>query len=328
MGIEIFIIFIFILFIISIAILWSWYLRTDTLKSKKAYKTALKALQRSNYAQAERLLKKAIHLNKKNTKALFQLGQTYLKQKKYELAQACFEKIVKYDAKNVDAKFWLAFTLQKLKKNDEAEILYKSVLKEKPNHYDCIIQIGELEFEKENYLDALDNFKKAQSLSPDDKSCRFYITKCKDKLCTYETKDDGKSIIDEYLKLMNEKDLPKEFFITVATAFARTGQIQEALKFCQKSLEKNSEDFESYKLLGLIQLIYKDFEGVKNTLATAISLQSNNAEVHTLLSYALCQQDNRCSAKVCRDKYSEIIKKFIKSDENEDDNTEDSNDEK
>ena len=311
---------IFLLFSGSLVFIWSWYLRNESEISNKIYNTAMKAYQNSKYSTAESLFLRAISVYYHNFKAHYQLGLTNLKLYKYDKAKSCFEKVIKNDANNVDAKFWLAYTMQQLKDFSEAEILYSAVLKISPAYCDCFFQLGLIEFEKEKYEDAIQFFEKAKALSYDKILCTFYITKCKDKLCKYDTKEEGKSIIEEYLKLINESVLPEGFYLALATAYAKCGNAKDALTYCQKSIESDSENYESYKLLGLIQLLYKDFEGVKNTLATAISLQSDNIELHDILSYALCQQDNMCAVKKCREKYSEIIKRFIKPKTNQSNN--------
>lgn len=132
-----------------------------------------------------------------------------------------------------------------------------------------------------------------------------------DELCNYNDQEEGQNIIDNYLKIASESDLPLEFNISIATAYAKIGDLEQSNEYCQKALLLNSEDIEGYKLLGLIQLAKRNFVATKVTLSTALHLQPKNKELHDILSYALCQQLDNCPLDKCRETYNELMKKFL-----------------
>lgn len=306
------ILIIIIIFAIAFVSVWLWFLKNEITISKRLYSSGLKAYEAKSYKKAEKLFLQALAVYSHNKEARYYLGLTYIELKEYADAKDCFERILKTSPQNFDILYNLGLSLFELKLYKEAFEIYQKALKENPASGSCLFKLGLIKFEQAEYNEALEYFKKARELSPNKVEITFYITKCKDELCPYDTVEEGQDIINEYLSISDDPNLPPEFDITLATAYAKTGQMKDALEGCRKSLVKTPETVECYKLLGLIQLLCKDLDGVKNSLSTAINLQADNSELHEILSYALCQQDNRCAVNKCRKKYKELIQKFIK----------------
>jgi len=243
--------------------------------------------------------------------AIFWLGLSYLEIKDEQKAKESFEQALKLNPKDFHALFNIARTLQAQNCYDQARDFYNRAIKENAKNPDCYFNLGIMAFEENKYPEALDLFQKAQELSPNNGAISFYIAKCKDETCSYNPREEGQSVIDEYLKVTALENVPLSFDITLAKAYAKTGQIDLALEYCKKALATNDKDVEGYKLLGLLQLVKNNLTEAKNTLSTAISLEANNEEAHDILSYVLCQNEDMCIAQKCRLKYKEIIKKTI-----------------
>lgn len=300
-------------FILAFAGLWIWYFKHEMSNHQNFYALGVNSFKKNEYDKAKDFFLKALAAKPNFKEAQYRLGLVFLRQKDYENAKGCFEKALKAAPKDFDTLFNFAFTLQMQNAYEEAKELYNKALKTNSKDPDCYFNLGFITFNQGDLQKALELFLKAKEFSPNNPQICYFVVKCKDAMCNYETPEEGNAIINEYLQIANLPNLPDSFETSLSRAYAKNGQIDEALKLCQKCLVKQSENVECYTLLGLIQLLKKDLVGAKATLATALSLQSNNSEVHEILSYALCQQQNKCALQKCRDKYKELVQKFIKS---------------
>lgn len=299
-------------FSVSFVFVWLWFFKNERDFCEKLYAAGLKRLNAGKYVRAKLLLQKVVLIDSKYKDVEYNLGTAYLKLKEYDSAIGCFTKVLLETPKNFDALFSLAQSFQFKRLYDDAANTYLKAIDENDKSVDCYFNLGYAYYKQAKYDHALEILDKANAMYPNNEQILFYINRCNDELCAYDGAEQGLNIIDEYLKMAKSKNIPEEFNISVARAYAKMGKIKEAEEFCKKSLSSNSESVESYKLLGLIRLIKKDFTETKNLLATALHLQPNNKELHNLLSYALCVQVDDCGLKQCREKYYKLMKKFIK----------------
>ena len=294
-----------------LTIAWIWFFKNEKALCQKLYAAGLKELQAEDYKKAKTTFSKIIFLNQNFQDAKYLLGLTYLKSQNYDNAKDLFKQVLKNSPKDFNALLNLAQVYTSQGEYDAAEEYYLNAMAENDKNPDCAFGLGFINYKKKIYNNALDFFKKAETLNFNKSQLAFYLNKCKDELCEYEEIKDGQLIIDKYLEIADNPDLPEEFHISLATAYAKIGDLDLANEYCQKALVINSEDIESYKLLGLIQLAKKDFIATKSTLATALLLQPKNKELHDLLSYVLCQQVDDCPLQKCREIYMNLIKKFL-----------------
>ena len=290
---------------------WLWYLSSVTNIVERFSNVAFKAFDRENYNKAVALLLRALKSKKNSKAALLLLGQSYIGLKDYQKAKETFENLLKLNPKDFDTLFNYAQVLQAENKYTEANEFYNKALIENPKSIDCYYNLGVVAFKGGAYEKALESFYKAQELAPERIDVSFYIVKCKDEMCSYETLEDGQSIIDEYLELAEQPKLPPSYGVDLAKAYAKNGQSEEAFEGCKNALKSNDKDIEAYKLMGLLQLLKNDSPEAKNMLSIAIGLDIRDEEAHNILSYVLCQHDDRCIVDTCRQKYHETIKKLI-----------------
>lgn len=306
--------FIFIILIAFSAVwffVWLWFFKKEKPSYKKISKAGIKAFKKGNYKKAKELFLQ-IPNSDINPEVKCKLGVVHLKLDEYDEAKNCFEQVLKNSPNNFDALFNLARTLQFQKKFDEAIEVYIRAQKENEKNIDCHLNIGHIHYEKGDYEKALEVLEKAKEIAPGNVKVLFSIVKCKSELLDMENSSNYQQIIDEYMKLAKKAGLPRDFDISLAKVYAKNGDIDKAFKHCKNAVEANAEDIEAYKLLGLIQLIKKDFSDAKNSLSIALNFQSNNAETHNLFSYLLCSHEEGFAMQKCRMKYYELIKKHSK----------------
>lgn len=305
------IVLILLFFIAVWFFVWFWFFKHDKISLARLNKIVNNAIKKNDYQKAEEVLSEILNIEP-SLDSKCKLGLVQFNLKKYDAAKLTLEEVLKASPKHFDALFVMAQTLQAQKKNDEALEYYKKALTEKDKSVECYINISCIYYEQKNYNAAIEILEKAKEISPNDARVLFYIAKCKMALLDIENADDYTQMVTEYIKLLGQKNLPKEFDTSLAELYAKNGQPDKAYDYCKKAIENNGEDIEAYILLGLIQLIRKEYDEAKNTLSIALNLQSNNPETHKLFSYLLCSNQQDCTLKRCRQKYYELVKKHLK----------------
>ncbi|MDD3436834.1 MAG: tetratricopeptide repeat protein [Candidatus Gastranaerophilales bacterium] len=304
---------ILIVFSIVWALVWFWFFKGGevTISMPKLYRNVDKSLKKNDYQTAKESLMEILKANP-NIDDKCQLGFVHFKLEEYDQARACFEEILKTSPQNFDALFHLAQIFQMQKNYDEALEFYEKAMNENDKDLDCYLNIGSIYYEQKKYEKASEILEKAKEFSPGDVQVLFYSTKYKNALSDSSQIEDYTQVINDYVEISDSNNLPKEFDISLAKTYAKNGDIYNAIEHCQRAIEINDKDIEAYRLLGLIQLINKDFVNAKNNLTIALNLQSNSPETHELFSYLLCSKEKDCGLKRCREKYYKMIKKQLK----------------
>lgn len=269
------------------ALLWFWFLKnSDSTPAKKADKNI-------------------------DTKAKYKEGLEYLKQGKYKEAKACLDEALKASPDNKEVLLALGQLYTVKGKYDEALEVYEKVVKKEPSNIEGLINIGNIYSKQSKHNEALETLEKAKEISPKNTQILCSITKCKIELSEAESLE-YKALVEDYINLSSNKELPNDFESSLAKLYAKEGQVEKALEHCKKSLEVKADDAETYQLLGLIQLIKKNFAEAKSNLSVALNFQPNNLETHQIFSYLLCNKEDDVERKQCQRKYFEIIEQHIK----------------
>lgn len=309
------VLFIAILMILIFSIawfcVWFWFFRIDQKTLLKMADLGRKAFTKGHYKKAKELFQKIVK-RESGFDVKYKLGISQMKLGEFKGAKLCFEEILKKEPKNVDALIKLAAIYLEEKNYEKAFDYYKQVLTFQHNNLESILGIAMIYFENMDFKNALDVFERAKDLSPDDEKISIAILKCRSELCDMDDKVEITKILDDYMKIGRVAENIPEYHVAVAKTFAKTGNINDALAHCERSIELNPKDIEARQLLGLIQLIKQDFEGAKDTLNMALSYNPNDKETHNILSYVVCQQIDDCPLQKCRKEYYNLIKDYLK----------------
>ena len=340
MGISLFIIYLVVTFFILTAGALFWYLKSITLDHEDLCEKGICALQKNDYEQAKELFLISL-AQKPNFKESEQnLGMTFVKMKDYDNAKKCFEKILETEPDDFDALynlglvyfsvgdydnarksfekiletgprdfntlFNLALMSQMQKSYEEAQELYIKALQENENDADCYFNLGLLAFENKEYENALQFLEKANTIAFTRADIMFAILRCKDELCKYETQAEGEDILNQYVKISKQHNLPLEFDVFWARAYAKTGHIDKALEICNRAMVSLPEDALVYRILGLIKLVKNELEEAKEALLKAMDLDASNPEGYNILSYVFLQQEDNINYATFKAKYKEL----------------------
>lgn len=272
--------------LLIIVLVWMLILiRKNSVSGDVLYKKGMEEYELANYQKAKRLFIRAIAKKSDFFEALLRLGLLYFKLLDYEAAKKCFEQIIETVPNNFIATYNLALTLQMMKLNDEAKNFYRKAISLNDKDVDSYFNLGLISFGEKNFIEALGLFERANLLSPNQTQVQFYIVKCKDELCKYDSEEETQEIINSYMKISSKNDIPPEYYSALTKAHAKNGNIKEALEFCKKSLQANPEDAESYKLYGLISMINNDMLAAKTNLTIALQLDPDNEEIYNMMKY-------------------------------------------
>lgn len=302
---------ILLLFSVLFAYIWLWFFKPEKASSKTLYKKGKKALKKQDYLAAKDLFSEIFLIEPNFQDVEYLLGICLQELGEYDNAKICFENILKNSPKNIQALLSMAQTLIKQEKDDEAQEFYNRVLEEDSENTICYLNLGLIQYRKQDYNAALEFFEKIKEKSEQYELAFIHIVMCKSQMCKFDDEKEYQNILNECTKLSKKKNLPKEFYNALINLYARAGKIKEAAALCKKVMMLDAENFEAYKILGLIQVIKKDFGEAKNTLSTAIHLQPKDEDLYEILSYIMCRQEDDSERQICREKYYEIVKKFI-----------------
>lgn len=311
MKLLVFMAIILIMFSALWLIVWGWFFRISKKTSIRFQDIGKKAFANGNYKKAKELLLKAMERGK-NPDIKFKLAISYLNLKEYTNAQVLFEELLKDSPENIDIMLKLAETYGKQKKYVEALDIYTKILNKKPKDLHCLLKVANIYFEQEDFEKCIETLATIEKLAPGNKEALILSLKCKAELADPDNEDEYGNIINEYLAFSQKNETTPDFEISLAKVYAKNGDLTNALTTCKKAMEISTENVKAYQMLGLIQLIKKDYEGAKRTLNIALGFEPKNEETHNLFSYVLCQQVDGCPLKACREKYYKLIEKYLK----------------
>ena len=138
-----------------------------SLKTDRAFESAIEKYMSGDLKQAEILCKISIKKNPAHSKALYLLGKIYLKLKENDIAIEYFSRALKSDDDNkADIYFNLGFVYTEKGQHDEAIKYYKKTLQLNPENYDVCNNIGMALLEKGKPKEALNYFRKALQMNP------------------------------------------------------------------------------------------------------------------------------------------------------------------
>ncbi len=130
------------------------------------------ALLKKDYSLAEKLLRRSIDLDSSFSFVWSNLGVLFKAIKRVDEAEECFERAIILDTKNHTAKMNLAGLYESQgfkKKSDKLKDTIKKIMRMNPYYH---FDLGLTEYNRQNYRDAIKNFKRA--IKRDPKKSEFY----------------------------------------------------------------------------------------------------------------------------------------------------------
>ncbi len=245
---------------------------------------------------------------------MLELCKLYESQNDYEKAAIRYKDLLERSFKDEAVLKAYAGFMKKTNNLEIAKDFYLKAYKIRKDS-DCALNIGLINFEEKSFSEALGYFKKAAASSSKNFIAKLYIAKCEENLYEMTSFADDKKlkeILKIYKDLQKNKNIKIDAMVGAARIYAKLGKVEKTVEQCEKTLMHNPNNVECLNLLGLAYLILKKIPESKEKLNRVLKIEKNNAETHELLSFVLCQYDNRCLLKKCREQYYQIIKNLVK----------------
>lgn len=269
---------------------------------------AHKAFEDRDYKKAKKVFSKLSN----NPDAKYKLALSQINLGELEEAKVTLEEILKTSPTHVDAIIALAGINSKQKQYDKSLELYNKVLVIDSQNFESNIESSKIYSKQGDFVRAIEILEKLEEMFPDNSEVVFWLIFNRCNLKNVDDDDDCKQILKDYLSIEEKSDLPSEYHVELAKAYALNGFLDKAFEQCQESLSRTVDDVKTYQLLGLINLIKQDAETAKGHLTTALNIEQSNKETHNLFSYVLCQSVTSCTLPKCRERYFKLVEKYLK----------------
>ena len=134
-------------------------------KAQELVNQASALAAQEKYDEAMELYKKALELEPKNSRALFNIGKIYIKQKiDYTTAKSYFEQALNADPKYIDAWNMHGLCCKRLDNWKGAETSFKQAIALDPNCYDALCNLGYFYFNTKRFKEAKEILDRAAAL--------------------------------------------------------------------------------------------------------------------------------------------------------------------
>jgi tetratricopeptide (TPR) repeat protein len=259
--------------------------------AKFQYIMGAKAYRKKRYTEAKRALSRTILQKPNYTDAHFMLGMTHYALKEFELAKERYDKVIELEPDYVNAFYNAAECLQLTGKYDEALEYYEKALKQRKTDSDIFYMAGYCAFMLKDYEKAERLLRGAKELSPERPDVLFFLNRCDDERCNFNSFDDYEGVLLNYVNLSKYQDFIENFNFVFARACAKAGNIKKAVEQCKRAYVINSSNPDLLTLMGLIEIVTapkgdsRNLESAKKHLLAAAALFDEHSEAHYLLSY-------------------------------------------
>lgn len=234
------------------------------------YKEGVKLKEQGNSALALEKFKQAASLKPDYADAIYEMGWCQNDLRKYTDALVSLRKARKFIPTIPKVHFELGYAFEKLNITDSARVSYNQCLKLKPDYSGAYKQLGYIEYDKDEYNNALSQFEKYES------NVKKEIT---DYLYWYR-KGFCNNAIKEYAKAKDALNKSLEFkkdyintYLELGFASSKLKQDNEAIAYFNDAMKLDSKSHVPYN--GIAE-VYRDN---KKDCNTAISWYKKSLEI-------------------------------------------------
>jgi len=288
--------------------------------------------------------KKINLFNVKNFDSLYNSGVDAFGKQDYEKAIKYFKLSLEQDKIKPQVYYNLALTYQSIKDYDRAIVTYNKFIELNPKDYDGLYNLALVYYTKENFLKAIEFFEKcveAKEEKTEDSVKALVLAYLSNneiqKAIDFsknilETSKNGLDLYYKIAKLFEHKNsLNKDFthinlaiemyskitekdpehfdaYLSISICYAKKGEWEESVKFCEKALEANPKSYEANNQMGLVYYCCNEVKKAVNYYEIALKLKpKGDFKVYSNLGYAyekIGQYDKAINI------FSQLIRKF------------------
>jgi len=194
----------------------------------------------SNFNKAMELLKKAIEVQPKNTRALHNLGTAYKELGKLKEAINYYKKVLQIDPKHTNAHYNLGLVFYKLNEFKTAKIYLKKTVEIQNNFALAFFCLANVHVELKEFNDAVSCYQKAIEINPNLASAHNNLG------LVYRGLDDFKNATSHYEKTIQIQPDHAGAHHNLALAFKEMGKFEKAIKSHQTAIKHEPENLAHY----------------------------------------------------------------------------------
>ena len=201
----------------------------------------LVAIQKDDYAEAERQLREALRIDPRNIDVHGNLASLYVKRKNYDAAIREYAEINRLCPQNAKAYSQLAHALELQGNLADAELWLRRAIEMEPASVSMHKGLGLIQQMQGEAAEALENYAVVRRFRPGDVEVTnnmawIYATHPQDQL------RDGAKAVDLLLPLAAKAGENANLLDTLAAAYAETGRFEEALQTVETATDQARSD--------------------------------------------------------------------------------------
>lgn len=269
-------------------------------------------------------------------------GIDFYSKKDYENAIKNFHTALAQKEIKPQVYYNLALTHQSMKDYDRAIVTYNKFLELNPNDYDGLYNLALVYYTKENYIKAVEYFQKGLEVKKEEDAVKMlvqaYIAQNKVQEAVdfaseiFKTPEKGMSLyfavakvfenknsfskefafidkaLDIYFKILEKDPMFFDAYLSISICYAKKGEWENSVKYCQKALEVNPKSYEANNQMGLVYYCCDDIKEAVKYYELALKLNPNkDYKIYSNLGYAYEKSgQNAKAAKI----FSQLVSKF------------------
>ena len=174
---------------------------------------------------------KAIKINSNYLEAIYNVGLSYFVANKFEESKLYLSKVINKNKNFSEAYFYYGLSLRKLKEYDESIKVFTKILQINPNNEFYYYNIGQVHQETKKHLEAINNFNKAIEINPKFKEAFNGLGV---SLLELNKPEEAIFFLTKAIHIDPTYKLP---YNHIGIALRKSGKIKDAIKFYDKALK-------------------------------------------------------------------------------------------
>lgn len=273
-------------------------------------------------SEIKTFIESKLHSSKKNTfEAFYNSGVDAYSKMDYENAIKYFQTAIEQEGVRPQVYYNLGLSYQCMKEYERAIAAYSKFLESNPEDYDGLYNIALTYFNKENYPKSIEYFKKCVEIKCEEDVIKALVLAYLNNnemqvavdfsLNIFRTRKNGIDLyyqlakvfenknslnkdftfidnaIEMYLKIIERNSKYFDAYLAISICFAKKGEWEMSVEFCNKALEVNPQSYEANNQMGLVFYCCDEVKKAVNYYETALKLKpEGDYKVYSNLAYA------------------------------------------
>ena len=255
---------------------------------------AAAALKLGKYTDAILAFKRVEQIEPRSHIACFNLGKVFLDATDFKASIKALNRSIKLNPKYTKAYDLKIRALFQNGQIEEAIATAKFVLKKNPNFDAFHNNLGAIYKDTDRYLPALDCFKKAVKIQPQNNKYRLNLANVEFDLFRF------RSAIENYKIVISSGSQDDLVYIRLGEALAKFGDVSSACDIIKNAVACKPKSIELYKQFGIFLNGIGQFQEATNQFQKALEIDPQNTSVIRLLSNNIDHSSNNYYMKMIK----------------------------